>query len=310
MHQKLESENYKHGDYTSFYVQDPKLRHIHKASVQDRLIHHAVVRVIEPIFDCGFIYDSYSSRKDKGTHKAVKRLHQFAWKLSRNNTKTVWALKADIRRFFDLVDHTVLLKLIRLKINDRQAFSLIHEVISSYSSCLGKGLPLGNLTSQLFSNIYLNELDQFMKNTLRTKHYLRYADDFVILHHDPDFLRSLLSSLELFLKNSLKLQLHPDKIILKKWHQGIDFLGYISFPHHSLLRTKTKKRALKKIKSQLKEGLMEADSFNQSLQSYLGLLKHCRGYGIDRQIQWLLEKAYVSPSSSPKSVPLFRASRP
>lgn len=290
LHENLKSGNFKHGHYTSFYIQDPKLRHIHKASVLDRILHHAVVRVIEPLFDPKFIYDSYSSRKGKGTHKAIKRLRQFAWQLSRNDTKTVWVLQCDIRKFFDSVDHNLLTGLIGSQIHDEQALDLICEIIVSYGG--GKGIPLGNVISQLFSNIYLNEFDQFVKNKLRAKHYIRYADDFVILSRNPEILRELIKQINHFLDSVLKLQLHPDKISLKKWHQGIDFLGYVSFPHYCILRTKTKRRALRKAGlkyAECEKGLIDAHGLNQSVQSYLGILKHCRGHGISEQIRQYLK---------------------
>lgn len=150
LHEDLKSGNYHHSNYTSFFVRDPKLRHIHKVIVRDRLMHHAVCRIIEPIFEKTFIFDSYSSRRDKGTYKAIRRFKKFAWKLSQNDIKTVWVLKCDVRKFFDSVNHNILLGLIKNRIKDEQALGLLEKVIKSYNKEKGKGLPLGNLTSQLF----------------------------------------------------------------------------------------------------------------------------------------------------------------
>lgn len=284
---ELADGSYRHSQYSSFYVYDPKLRHIHKACVRDRLLHQAVARVIEPIFERQFIFDSYSSRKDKGTHRAIARLAKFAWRLSQNNTKTVWALKCDIRKFFDSVDHNILECLISKKIDDKKLISLMQEVIRSYETCPGKGIPLGNLTSQLFSNIYLDELDQYVKRRMRTKYYVRYADDFVLLSQSKEELEKSLIELNIFLNLELKLELHQGKVFLRKFHQGVDFLGYVIYPHHKILRTKTKKRICRKIqlgRTEMRRGIIEPDKFKSSLQSFLGLLKHCRGEGIKRRM--------------------------
>lgn len=301
LHNDLKTKSYQHGYYSSFYIHDPKLRHIHKASVRDRVLHHAVMRIIEPIFETSFIFDSYSSRTGKGTHKAVLRLNEFGWKLSRNNTRTVWALKCDIKKFFGSIDHQVLFDLISKRINDKEALGLIKEIIQSYpKKCLdiqnrNSGIPLGNLTSQLFSNIYLNPFDQFIKRNLKARFYLRYADDFVVLNLNRECLVMLIPLIQNYLNYQLKLTLHPDKIVLRKWNQGIDYLGYVIFPYFILLRTKTKRRIFRKIKENsllLKAGSIDLFSYNQSLQSYLGILKHCRGQTIDNEIHSLTSNVF------------------
>lgn len=291
LHEKLKNFSYQHSNYISFRICDPKPRHIHKAKVCDRVLHHAIVRIIEPIFNKGFIFDSYSSRKGKGTHRAIKKCQQLAWKLSKNDTKTVWALKCDISKFFDSVNHEILLKLLSRKIKDKNLMDLLDKIIRSYSvrknSSGHCGIPLGNLTSQLFSNVYLNQLDQFVKRNLSEKCYVRYADDFIILSRDKTHLENLIPKLRNFLREDLKLLLHPKKIILKRWNNGIDFLGYNLFPHHIILRTKTKRRILKKIRKNFElilDGSNNAQFFQQSLQSYLGILKHCRGAAIEKNI--------------------------
>ena len=287
------SGRYRHGKYKSFFVCDPKRRHIHKASARDRVLHHAAHRVLYPIFDKYFIFDSYSSRKDKGTHKAIERFGNFARKLSQNNTKTVWILKCDIRKFFDSVDHRILLSIIKNKINDFKTINIIENIIFSFKNERGKGIPLGNLTSQLFSNIYLNELDHFIKRKLRVKYYVRYADDFIILSGDRPYLDNLLGGINKFLNEKLDLQLHLQKIIIKKYHQGVDFLGYVIFPHHNILRTRTKNRMINNILKKLdnlEKRLTSETHFNQSAQSYLGILKNCRGYGIRKKIYEIIRK--------------------
>lgn len=280
LYYQLINKTYQHSDYTSFYISDPKLRHIHKACVRDRVLHHAVFRILYPIFDSIFIYDSYSCRINKGTHRAVNRLNHFARKVSKNNTKICYILKLDIRRFFDSINQEILINLIKKRIKDKDAIWLIKKIIRSFP----EGLPLGNITSQLFANIYFNELDYYIKRNLRIKYYIRYCDDFIILDDNKEYLEELILQIDYFLKETLKLSLHPDKIIIKKYHQGIDFLGYVGFPHHRILRTKTKKRMFKRINQKIKE-----QSFNQTIQSYLGVLKHCNGYKLEKKLSFLIK---------------------
>ncbi|MDP2910203.1 MAG: reverse transcriptase/maturase family protein, partial [bacterium] len=232
-----------------------------------------------PIFDNSFIFDSYSCRMNKGTHRAINRLNYFARKANKNNAKTIYILKLDIKKFFDSIDHNILLFLIKKKIKDKNVIWLIETIINSFSTEPSKGIPLGNITSQLFANIYLNELDYYIKHNLRIKYYIRYCDDFVIIDDNEENLECLILKISEFLNNNLKLSLHPDKIIIKKYHQGIDFLGYVSFPRHKILRTKTKRRMFKRIKQRI-----NSESFEQTFQSYLGVLKHCNGHKIKEEI--------------------------
>jgi len=278
----LKDKAYRHGNYQSFYVQDPKQRHIHKASVSDRVVHHLLYIFLYKLFDNNFIYDSYSCRLNKGTHKGVKRLEQFTRKVSRNYTGSCWALKCDIKKFFASVDHEALLTLLKEKIKDSNIIWLLEQIIYSFHSDKGegKGMPLGNLTSQVFANIYLNELDQFVKHKLKAKYYMRYADDFVFLLSNRNEFHQYTSILVNFLKDNLKLELHPKKIILRKLEWGIDFLGYIVLPYYILPRTKTRKRIFKKIKEKI-----SSENFNQSLQSYLGYLKHSSSYKLTESLK-------------------------
>ncbi len=264
---------YRPSRYAFFYVCDPKLRPIHKATVKDRVVFQAVFRILYHIFDRNFIYDSYACRFDKGTHLGIERLRKFVNKSSQNNSRPVFVLKCDIKKFFYSIDHQILLDLISRKINDQQLLNLIKIIIDSFHISPGKGLPLGNVTSQLFANIYLNELDQFVKHVLKEKYYIRYCDDFVIVGTDYQHLKNLVTIIDNFLQERLKLILHPNKIEIRKLSQGIDFLGYVTLPHHRVLRTKTKRRIFKRIN-------------NKNRISYLGMLKHCSG----QLLAWLFEK--------------------
>jgi retron-type reverse transcriptase len=189
LHQDLATKTYCHNHYKAFNISDPKPRNIHKASVRDRLLHHVLYRTLYPFFERTFIVDSYSCRLGKGTHKAMKRFHAFAYQASKNHTKTVWVLKGDIRKFFASVDQTVLTEIITSYISDTDILWLISQIVGSFHSTRTKlGLPLGNLTSQLLVNVYMNRFDQFVKHQLKAQYYIRYADDFVILSQDKKWL--------------------------------------------------------------------------------------------------------------------------
>ena len=280
LHYELISKTYLHSTYHSFYIQDPKLRYIHKATVKDRVLHHAIFRMLYSIFDKTFIFDSYSCRIGKGTHRAVNQLNQFARKVSQNYTKPCFVLKCDIRKFFDSIDHTILMSLVKRSICDEDVIWLIGKIIESYDISERKGIPMGNIISQLFANIYMNEFDQFAKHHLKEKYYIRYCDDFLILSTNETELREKILHINHFLRNNLRLSLHPNKIFIQRYHAGIDFLGYISFNYYRALRIKTKKRMLKRLRRNRLH-----DNFNQSLQSYLGMLKHCDSYNIKKEIE-------------------------
>ncbi len=274
VHKELLEKTYKHGGYKAFKINDPKPRDIHKASVRDRLVHHAIYRILYPYFDQKFVSDSFSCRKCKGTHKAINRFREFSYKVGKNNTKTCWILKCDIKKFFANIDHQILKNILAKYIGDEDILWLLGQVINSF--CTGEetgiGLPLGNLTSQLFVNIYMNEFDQFVKHKLKTKYYIRYCDDFVILSEDRKFLAKTISLIQNFLFEKLKLELHPDKIYIKTMASGVDFLGWVNFPDHRILRTSTKRRMSKNIKD--KSGKIE------TIQSYLGLIRYGNTYKI------------------------------
>ena len=262
LHYDLLNHTYKHGGYQQFKINDPKPRLIHKATVRDRLLHHVVYRKLYPFFDKIFISDSYSCQNNKGTHRALNQFKKYAKIVSKNNTKQCYILKCDIKKFFVSVDQTILIKILEKNISNKNVLNLLSEIISSFKP---NGLPLGNLTSQIFANVYLNEFDQFTKHKLKVKYYIRYADDFVVFLQNRKRLESLIPKIQEFLQNKLKLSLHPDKIFIKTIYSGIDFLGWVNFENHRVLRTKTKKRMLKNIKN---------NPTAETITSYLGLLKH------------------------------------
>ena len=265
LHNELDVMAYKHDGYEAFNISDPKPRNINKATVRDRLLHHSIYRIIYPFFNRVFMSDSFSCRDAKGTHKALNRFRDMGRKVSRNNSATCWVLKCDIRKFFDNIDHKILVDILNEYIQDKNIIWLLEKVIYSFSKTPGRGLPLGNLTSQLFVNIYMNEFDQYIKHSLKVKYYIRYADDFVIISKDKSWLEELLPKIGGLLSERLKLSLHPDKVYIKTLASGVDFLGWVHFPNYRILRTTTKRRMLKNLSYNPK---------TESLNSYLGLLKH------------------------------------
>lgn len=180
------------------------------------------------------------------------------------------------------MDQVILLKLLKEKVNNKGIYHLLEQIIMSFSSDFGKGkgIPLGNLTSQIFANIYMNKLDQFIKHKLKIKYYLRYADVFVILSKNREYLEGLIFKINDFLESNLKLYLHENKVTIGKYTRGVDFLGYIVLPYVILLRTKTKKRMFRKLKEKI-----SLPNFNQSLQSYFGYLGHANSYKLSKEIK-------------------------
>jgi len=193
--------------------------------------------------------------------------------VGKNDTKTVWVLKCDIRKFFAHIDHKTLLFTLQQYIADRDVAWLLEHIIGSFSSYAPKkGLPLGNLTSQLFVNLYMNEFDQFVKHKLKAKYYIRYADDFVVMSRDREWLEDTLGRMREFLLNRLCLELHPHKVSITTLASGVGFLGWVHFSDHRVLRTTTKRRMLRRIRENPTDSMV---------QSYLGLLR----YGNTRKLQ-------------------------
>ncbi len=196
----------------------------------------------------------------------MNRFRALAYKVGKNHTRTVWVLKCDIQKFFASIDQRILIDILRQYIPDPDVIWLIRQVVRSFNSGkLDKGLPLGNLTSQLLVNIYMNEFDQFVKHLLKIQSYIRYADDFVILSPYKSLLESLIPKVASFLKSRLALTLHPNKVLIKTVASGVDFLGWVHFTDHRVLRTATKRRVLR--------NLNKNDS-EKTVQSYFGLLRH------------------------------------
>ncbi|MFZ4500072.1 MAG: reverse transcriptase domain-containing protein [Minisyncoccia bacterium] len=277
LHTLLHRRTYTHAPYWAFNISDPKPRNIHKAIVRDRLLHHLIYKTLYPYFEQRFIHDSFSCRVNKGTHRAIDRFQEFALRVSKNNTRTCYVLKCDIKKFFASIDHEILVLILKRHVEDEELLWLIREVTSSFHTTReGVGLPLGNLTSQLLVNVYMHEFDMFMKQGLRVTYYIRYADDFVILSSTKEYLEGILQKIHAFLNEKLKLQMHEHKVYIKTFATGVDFLGWIHFPYHRQIRTTTKRKIFKKLKGYPK---------SETVNSYRGLLMHGDTYEIRQRMR-------------------------
>lgn len=313
--------SYRHGTYRTFQVYDPKVRDVSAAPFTDRIVHHALVRQIEPLFERIFIYDSYACRKAKGTHAAVLRLQHFL-RAAHARYGEFYVLRADIRKFFASIDHTILLNLLAKQITDFRTLELCHTIVSSYreptafdrqqlalaldsslslSLSLGKplktnglvevderlasktyagsmrGMPIGNLTSQLFANIYLNHLDQFVKHQLRERYYLRYMDDVLILHPTQQHLRQVQTALSVFAIDELALTLHPAKTQVHRFDTYERFVGYDAGLFVRRLSKPTVQRFVRRLdRIQRQQGRAKAQESWQQFKAYSSFA-HARG---------------------------------
>ena len=281
-----------------FIICDPKTRTIHSSTFRDRLVHHALVNILEPIFEKRFIYDSYAGRKKKGALKAVQRFNKFKRKVSQNgrlvkkahtnNDNKDYALKADIKHYFEAVDHQVLIEIIQRKIKDEKVICLIKKILKNYKTKrVGRGMPLGNLTSQFFANVYLNELDYFIKHKLKIKYYIRYVDDFVILEKERKELETYKEQIATFLREDLKIELHPEKSSIFPLRKGITFLGYRIFYHYTLLRKRNKRSFDKKFVWRLelyKKGFYKKEELFEQVYGWFGYARWANTYALRNKI--------------------------
>ncbi|MFH1824531.1 MAG: reverse transcriptase/maturase family protein [Candidatus Firestonebacteria bacterium] len=277
LQEELLNQTYQHGKYKQFIVYESKKRLINAAPYRDRVIHHALCNIIEPIFDKTFIYDSYANRKDKGTHKAIRRFQEFC-------RKNKYVLKCDIARYFDSIDHEILINIICAKITDKKVILLIQKIIKSTE---GKtGLPLGNLTSQFFANIYLNDFDHFIKELLRCRYYIRYVDDFVVLGDDKKKLGEVREKVNEYL-SSLRLGLHPKKRQIFPVEVGCDFLGFRIFPTHRLIRKSNYfhfRRRLRRLQKLYYKNIISFDKIDKSVRSWIAHVSWGDSWGLRKKL--------------------------
>lgn len=293
-------KTYKVGRYREFYVHEPKKRLIMALPFKDRVVQWAIYQVINPLFNKQFIHDSYACRKDKGVQKAADRLQYWSRKLVRGCKKPYY-LKLDISKYFYRIDHDVLMKILGRKIKDKDLMWLLDLIINSDDKKFGVplgdhgfeedriegiGMPIGNLTSQLFANLYLNELDQYAKHEMHLHYYIKYMDDVIILHQDKRELRTILEEIDIFLKQELKLQLN-NKTAIRPIKTGVEFVGYRIWPTHRKLRKSTVKKMksrFKYLKKAFKRGEIDAEQIRPTLMSYLGMMKHANCYRLKKKL--------------------------
>ena len=281
---ELTTRTYHTGPYRRFIVYEPKRREVAALPFRDRVAQHAICNVIEPLWELRFIHDSYACRAGKGTHAGADRVTQYLRQVHRNHGQ-VYVLKADIHSYFPSVNHQALLSIFQRRIRCTRTTNLIAEILASGSKT-GRGIPIGNLTSQLFANIYLDRLDQFVKRQLHIHHYVRFMDDFINVHHDKPTLWEWRYAITDFLRNTLHLELNPKTAIFPE-ARGVDFLGYRIWRTHRLLRKRSVKRMRRKLKIYQRKyttGEISLDHISASIASWVGHARHANTYNLRRRI--------------------------
>jgi retron-type reverse transcriptase len=298
LHDELRTQTYHPGPYHNFYIRERKRRLISAAPFRDRVIHHALCNVIQPLFERRFIYDSYACRVGKGTHRAVDRAQAFA-------RRREYVLQCDVQQFFPSIDHQILRTFLAHHIADEQVLDLIDLLLESGAHVLSdvyqmqwfpgddlfavnrpRGLPIGNLTSQHWANVYLDRLDHFVKEELRCHGYLRYCDDFLLFHDDKAQLWAWREAVIDFL-TTLRLRLHEEKAVVFPTRTGITWLGYRVFPHYRLLRkdnVKRFRRRLRRMRDAYQAGELDVEQPHASVQSWIAHASHANTYHLRQRI--------------------------
>lgn len=292
-------QTYKIGKYRPFYVREPKLRLVMALQYRDRVVQWDIYKHLYPFYDKMFIEDSYACRREKGTHKAADKLQYWLRQVSRKPGKWYY-LKLDISKYFYRVDHAVLMDILSRRIKDERLLWLLETIINSEDTRFGLpagmspdecpedmwlydvGMPIGNLTSQLFANIYLNELDQLCKHELHLHYYIRYMDDVIILLDSKEELGRIKAEIEAFLHDILHLDLNS-KTAIRPVRVGIDFVGYRIWATHRKLKKQTARRMIRCVKDMcedLSAGEITKENFDRRTASYKGVLRHCNSYGL------------------------------
>ncbi|TSE03397.1 RNA-directed DNA polymerase [Aquimarina algiphila] len=267
LHKMLKEKTYETSKYDIFKVYEPKEREVYRLPYfPDRITHHAIMNVLEPIFVSTFTADTYSCIKNRGIHLLLRRLKTTL----KNANETTYCLKLDIKKFYPNIDHRILKLLLRRKFKDQDLLWLLDEIIDS-----AEGLPIGNYLSQYFANFYLTYFDHWIKEEKKVKYYFRYADDIVILHSEKPYLHNICYDIKNYLRNNLHLEIKDNYQIFPVKSRGIDFVGYVFYHTHVLLRKRIKKNFARKLKK---------NPNTRSKASYLGWLKHCNGIHLTKKL--------------------------
>ncbi len=321
LYHELADGSYQISRSVAFVVTYPKIREVWAADFRDRVVHHVIYRAIFNRFYRRFIRDSYACIPGRGTHDGLRRVTSFAHSITRDWTRPAYFLKADVANFFNSIDRQLLIGLAERHVHEEWVRTLIRQVVlhdprnnvamrspqalfaqvPRHKSLLyapdGKALPIGNLTSQFFANLYLNELDQFVKHKLKAKYYGRYVDDMVLFHEDAAVLNSWYSQMDDFLKANLCLHLHPNKKHLNRADTGIDFTGFIIKPGRTYLRQTSIANCKRKIRAWQKRGApidnKSLDTLSASMNSYLGMLRQVDGYKARRSLCRSVESLFI-----------------
>ncbi len=286
LHEELAAKTYRPGPYKTFQIVEPKKRMISAAPYRDRVVHHALCNVIAPIFERSFISDSYANRVGYGTHRALRRFTEFA-------RSSKYVLQCDIRKYFPSIDHDILKTIIRRKIKCPDTLWLIETIIDASNRQEDiieffpgddlftpferrRGMPIGNLTSQFFANVYLNRLDHFVKRELKIEKYLRYVDDFSLFDDDHERLREARTRIEDLLAG-VRLRIHPIKSQLFETRQGADFVGFRVLPDRIRVRNENLQRArrrFRRLRAEFCSGILTLEKLTQSIRSWVAHLEH------------------------------------
>lgn len=272
LHESLKNGTYKTSKYDIFKIYEPKEREIYRLPYYpDRIVHHAIMNILEPIWVSVFTTDTYSCIKGRGIHLTVKKLKKV---LNENPNETIYCLKLDIKKFYPSINNEILKIIIRKKIKDIRILNLLDEIIDSV-----KGVPIGNYLSQYFANLYLAYFDHWIKELKRVKYYFRYADDIVILHSDKQFLKGLFLDIKQYLDINLNLEIKKNWQVFKVESRGIDFIGYVFYHTHTKIRKSIKVKYCRKL-AILHRKKLEEKELKQQICSWTGWFKHCDGINL------------------------------
>lgn len=319
--ESINNGTYKIGSSIAFVIHKPVDREVFAADFKDRIVHHLIINKLNPIFEKLFIYDSYSCRVGKGTHFGINRIDHFIRSCSNNYQNDCYILKLDIQGFFMHINRDILWQKVKIQIENKYfendkviILNLCRQIIENdpTKNCVIKGsqkewenlpenkslfhsppncgLPIGNLTSQVFANLYMNSFDHFIKNNLQIKYYGRYVDDFIIVHQNKVFLKSIIFTIKEYLKTELGLNLHPNKIYLQHFTKGVKYIGAVVKPYRLYIHNRTKSNLYESVYhhnfavKNHRPDTIAIKNFIASINSYFGLMRKYKTYKLRKNV--------------------------